>query len=245
MGVYRGDRQLVARYLGEQRIGGVYLGDEQLWSDTRLVDMFDDVDANGLPINIDLEDTGRWTDLGSSTDHKAAVYNGTMRLDLPDGLLAQLHRTSRARFNSQHATDDGYIEVKPATRGNGSPPIFSGATYTTDIFRRGNNSGSTHTHGVGIRMRESQLYIVSRISSTDAERADCGTFAPNDVIKLVQSGNLHTMLRNGNPVGEWNDTGGLAQKGSSYRSLIVRVDASKDLLGPRRFSPALDYVICT
>lgn len=237
-GRYRGSTQVHARFLGSQRITARYLGSALVWSSTRIV-----LDFDGP--NMDLDDTGDWVDLGSATDYKAAIHDGMMRLDLPDGLLVQMHRTSQARYDTQHPTDDGFIEVVPGTKGNGTPPIFSGATYTTEVFRRGNNTGSTATHGVGIRMRESRLFIVRNVAGTKTEMADCGSFAANDRLRLKQAGNVHTMYRNGHLVGAWDDAGSTAQKGANYRSLIVRVDASKDLLGPRRFSPAVDSIECS
>lgn len=231
-----GTTLITARMLGSQPITKRYLGSTLIWATTRVRDSFDGPD-------MDLDDTGRYTDIGSSTDYKIAIHDGVCRLDLPDGLLVQAMRSSKARHVTQHPNDNGYIECRPATKGNGTPPIFSGATYITEVFRRCNNTGSTHTTGVGMRLRESQLFIVGRNNLGLAlEKASCGSFAANDILRLTSVGNVHTVTRNGNPVGTWTDTDGLAPGGAANRSVMIRCDASKDLLGPRRFSPALDYI---
>lgn len=238
-----GSTTVTARYLGSQPVKSRYLGSTLIWTSTRVRDSFDDKDLDGEPINIDLDDTGRYVDLGSSTDYKIAVHDGVCRLDLPDGLIVQAMRSSKARHVTQHPSDDGYIECRPATKGNGTPPIFSGATYVTELFRRCNNTGSTHTTGVGMRLRESQLFIVGRNNTGfTLEKQACGSFAANDIIRLKSVGNIHTMYRNGTIVGVWDDSTVTAPGGASNRSVMVRCDASKDLLGPRRFSPALDYI---
>lgn len=238
MGLYHGSTPITGLYRGSTPITALYRGSVKIWSRNRIFDNFSGA-------NMDLEDTGRWVDLGPSTDYKAAIVDGVMRLGLPDGLLAATNRFSRARFTSvQHPSDDGYIECRAATKGNGSPP-FGGASATTIVYRRSNNTGTGHTHGVGIGMRESKLFIALRASSIDAEMVQCGSFGAGDIFRLKQIENVHTMFRNGQIVGVWPDTNNLAAKGLNYRSMVVRVDASKDLLGPRRFSPALDYVECS
>lgn len=246
---YLGSTPQTSRYIGEDRILQFYRGTNLIWNDTRLIDLFDDKDADGNPDVITLAGTGRWTDLGPYPVipipyPKLAIYRGIMRLNLPDGLLVSAMATNRARYNVQHPGDDGYIEARVATKGSGTPPPFMGWTAATDVYRRGNNTTGNQTHGVGFRLRQSQLWIVSMTAGNDTERADCGSFAANDIIRLESTGNLHKLYRNGLLAGQWNDTGGLALSGASYRSMILRSDASKDLLGPRRFGPALDWVIC-
>ncbi|RIR62923.1 hypothetical protein D2E33_04380 [Mycobacteroides abscessus] len=238
MSGYHGIGPIAGAYRGSDPLTAAYRGSVKLWSRNRMFDNFSGP-------NVDLKDTGRWADLGPSTDYRAAIVDGVMRLGMPDGLIATTNRFSRARYTvAQHSADDGYIECRAATKGNGSPPL-GGASYTTILYRRANNTGTTQTHGVGIGLRESKLFIALRASSIDAEVVQCGSFGAGDIFRLKQVGNLHSMYRNGQFVGEWKDTNNLAAMGPDYRSMTVRVDASKDILGPRRFSPALDYVECS
>lgn len=232
-GRYSGTNQVHDRFLGAAKVKARYRGSTLIWTPTMVRDDFADP-------NQDLRDTGRWVDLGPSSDYRAAIVDGAMRLGLPDGLIVQTHRTSYARHTQQHTGDDGYIEVQLKTKGNGTPPLFSTDTYITEVFRRGNNTGTTATSGVGLRFRESRLFIVRRVGGNSTEMVDCGSFGVNDVVRMWQIGNIHTVYRNGVLVGTWNDAASSALKGSAYKSCIVRVEASKDLLGPRRFSPSLD-----
>lgn len=238
MSLYRGSTPITGLYKGSTPVTGLYRGSVKVWSRNRIFDNFSGP-------NVDLNDTGRWADLGPSTDYRAAIVDGVMRLGLPDGLIAATNRFSRARFiAATHESDDGYVECRVATKGNGSPPL-GGISSTTIVYRRSNSTGSGSTHGVGIGLRESKLFIALRASSIDAEMVQCGSFGAGDICRLKQFGNVHTMFRNGQIVGVWDDKDSLASKGPGFRSLSIRVDASKDLLGPRRFSPALDYVECS
>ncbi|SKS04661.1 Uncharacterised protein [Mycobacteroides abscessus subsp. abscessus] len=90
-------------------------------------------------------------------------------------------------------------------------------------------------------MDSSTLRIVRR-AGVDTVVKTIGTFGAGDVIRHNFVGNVHTFRRNGSLLEEWNDENATAPKGTGNRSLIISVQGSKDLLGPRRFGPAIDYV---
>lgn len=203
-----------------------------LWSAASLRDDFNRPDAATLGAD--------WTDHGPSSDYKAGIVNGQMRLALPDGLISAPLLTSRVRYNAEVAPADDYeLEFRIGSQGAG--PSLTGDLAKTQVFARVSNSG--FTHGVGVQVDSSTLKIVRRVNNTDTLVVpNAGSYAIGDVIVLRGVGNLHTLRRNGSFAVEWNDAGGTASKGAGFRSLGAVVQASKDLLGPRRFSPTIDYV---
>lgn len=234
---YRGATPIVARYRGATPILNRYRGTTLVWSSSGgRGDDFNRPDAITLGSN--------WTDLGPSADRKLGVEGGRARLITPDGGLGGIwdYRTSSARYNvATNTIDNGFVECRPATLGD--PAGILTPQYFSEVYGRGNNTGSTHTHGVGISMAGGHCWLVSQIAGANALRADGGTFQPGSILRHIFVGNLHNLYVDGQLRGTWNDSGGLAASGSSWRSLIIRGDASKDFLGPRRFSPALDYVL--
>lgn len=183
-----------------------------------------------------------WTDHGPSTDHKIGILDGRARLLLPDGLLGGFwdYRISQYRYNvATLADDDGFVETRPASRGD-SASLTAPFGYFTNVF--GRLSDAAFTNGVGIAMSAGHLWIVHRTISLDFLVADCGTYQPGDTLRLLYAAYLFTMLKNGTDVGQWNDSGHTSSKASGFRSMGMRCDGAKDLLGPRRFSPSLEYV---
>lgn len=229
-GINLGAGGITAMMLGDNAISRAYLGETLVWSGDRIRDDFNRADG-AMGAN--------WTDHGPSSTYKAGVVNAQCRLALPDGLLAETLLTSRQRYSADIAdNDDAYLEFRVGSQGSG--PSLTGDLCKTTVFYRLSNNG--FTHGVGVQLDSSTLRIVRRVANTETVMATCGSFAAGDIIRMKPAGNLHTLRRNGSFAGEWNDTGATAAKGSGNRSLGVVVMASKDLLGPRRFGPTLDYV---
>lgn len=218
---------------GGQDIVQVRRGTDLIWSSAILRDDFNRDDSDTLGAD--------WTATGTNT-YKLGVVGRAARVAIPDGLISLALNTDRARFNKGTVLQDDYeLEFLVGTKG--SDDSITGTKHRTQVFARGSNGGTTH--GVGVDLYASQISIVRRVSSTDTIMLACGAFAAGDKGIMRGVGNLHSLYVNGSFRGEWNDSGNTAQKGSGYRSMIIRGDGSKDLLGPRRFSPTLDYVQLT
>lgn len=205
------------------------LGLTTIWTRTSLFDGFDY--ENG-PL-----DPERWVHLESDPGtYKLGVVDGAMRLDIPDNTFAIGIATqrSRYRFATPHEADNGYVEVRVANIGK--------SDHRTHVFRRSSVDGK---YGVGMELRSGSMHICNRTPASDALMVNCGAVSSGDIWRLHQVGDLHTMFRNGRVVGEWDDTANAGRRGPDYRWLTVRAVASKDILGPRRFSASLDYVECS
>lgn len=211
-------------------------GSVPVWTRNVTGDDFDREDATTLGDD--------WTDLGTSTDFKLGITNGMVRVQIPEGLIGGFFdlRTSSARYNQGVGlADDGYVEVRAGSRGDGfSPTSLSG--FGSAVYGRGNNSGSTFSNGVGINFQAGTCSIVTVVSGAWASRAEGGTFQAGDRLRLTFIGNVHTLYVNGTQRAQWTDSGNVVLKGASYRSLIIRSMGGKDLLGPRRFGPMFDAV---
>ena len=235
MTLYRGTAPIIAVYRGATPITAIYRGTVPLWSPDTAGD-----DFNGAAGPLALP---TWADINASV-YKLGIEDGRARVLIPDGLLGGFwdFNTSTFRYAlSVNPGNNGYVEARLATQGDSSS-ITSLSGYVTDVWNRGNNLGSTHTHGVGFRAIGGQVQLCSVIGSVVAARDDPVPFQSGAICRVSSVGNIHTQLLNGKAVGEWNDSGGLAQQGTNYRSLIITGQGAKDFLGPRRFSPALDYV---
>lgn len=230
-GLYIGSAPVQGLYIGSTPVQKLYRGSTLIWSRSGIGDNFDRDDAATLG--------SAWADHGPSGTYKAGIVNGECRLALPDGLVSSALLTSHARYNAATAPGDDYeLEFRVGSQGSG--PSITGDLARTQVFARVSNSG--FTHGVGVQLDSSTLRIVRRLLSINTVMFSGGAFGAGDIINMKGVGNLHTLRRNGSRVGEWNDSTGTASKGSGYRSLGVVVMASKDLLGPRRFGPTLDWV---
>lgn len=231
MSIIRGGAGITRVVRGGSDIVQVRRGTDLVWSSNILRDDFNRDDAQTLGDD--------WTSTGSG--FKLGISSKAARMYIPDGILsiAQPLNTDRARFNKGTASQDDY-ELEFRIGSKGSDNSITGTQHRTQIFARGSNGGTTH--GVGVDLFLSVARIVRRVGSTDTMMIDCGAYNAGDIGILRGAGNLHSLYINGSFRGEWNDTGNTAQKGAGYRSLIIRGDGSKDLLGPRRFSASLDYV---
>jgi hypothetical protein len=221
---------------GTTLINEVRRGSTLVWTRSVIRDDFDRPDAETLGAD--------WADLGPSSDRLIGINNGYARLIIPDGTLGGFWslRTSRARFTKATSVQvDGYVECRVGSRGDGKSAT-SLVGYTTQVFGRVNNTG-TFNNGIGIELSAGHVWIASRIGTTDARKADGGTFQPGDRLRLTYVTNTHTLFRNGTQVAQWVDSGATVAKGASYASMLLRCDGAKDLLGPRRFSPSVDSVL--
>ena len=226
MGLFYGTQPITAVYYGTQAITAIYKGTQLIWSPGGIRDAFETDGAL---------DPARWTEDGGS-GYPIAVENGLARVSMPDNVPLISSFTRRARYTGAQHAADGYVEFVIGNPGSGN--------LETDILRRASNT-SGNAAGVGVRLRASGLYILRRVSSSDSEMVPCGAFQGGDLVRLTQNGNLHTMHRNGQFVGEWNDSGATALNTSSERTLTIVERGYKQLVGPRRFSPSIDSIECT
>ncbi|QYC54287.1 hypothetical protein SEA_ALLEGRO_43 [Mycobacterium phage Allegro] len=204
-------------------------GSQLIWSSNILLDTFNRDDANTLGEH--------WTSTG--TGYKLGISSGGARLAVPDGLVALALNTDYARFNAATLDNDDY-DLEIVVGSKGASDSITGTKHRTEVFARGSNTGVTH--GVGIDLYGSAVSIVRRVASVNTIMKAGGAYAPGDRVRLRGVGNLHNLYVNGEFRVQWDDSSGTAQKGSGYRSLILRADGSKDLLGPRRFSASIDSV---
>lgn len=234
MAGFRGTVPIVGVFRGTTAYTAAYKGTTLVWSIGGAKDDFER-DDGGLGSD--------WTDLGPSGDWKLGIEDGRCRVAIPESIIGFFwdFRTSMARYNvSVAGGDDGFVECRVATKGD-SASITQLAGYNTQVWGKGNNTGSSATNGAGIHMIAGHVWIAKRVSGTVTRLADCGTFQAGDILRLTYTGTTGVMYRNGEQVGTSALTSVLSN--SSNRSLIIRGDGAKDLLGPRRFSTALDYVL--
>jgi hypothetical protein len=215
--------------LGSTPVQQLRLGSTLIWSSGGIRLDFNIPDQIGLGAD--------WTSYGGVSPYLASVSSGYARINVPDALfILDLHE-DRVRYNAATVgADDGYVEVKIATMGDGTWYFPA----KSQAMRRVSNG--SFDDGVGISTAGSQLHIDRRVAGFDAGMVACGTYQPGDIVRLVQVGNVHTMLRNGTDVGVWNDSAATAAKDSGHRSIGMMFSGGKDILGPRRFSPAFDYI---
>lgn len=246
MARYRGSQPIVARYKGSVPILNRYRGSTLIWSANQGIrDDFLRLDGDGNEIDT-LNTLGPdWTNYSSSSDWKIGVEDGAARVTVPDGQLGGFWslRSSSYRCNKGVSlSDDGFVECRLATRG-ASASLTSTGGYVTQVMARGKLDDAAN--GCGILASAGHLWIVSDTGGAfpSAKRRDCGTFQAGDVARLVFTGNTHTMYVNGTPrATPWVRTSEYLV-GANYRSLWIAGQGAKDLAGPRRFSPALDYVL--
>jgi hypothetical protein len=215
-----------AIYIGGTAVKEVRWGSSLLWRPAGVFADFGALpDAAVLP--------APWINETFASLYDAGIVGGTLRLSVPSDVTALPLQDSRFR-HTLTLPDDGYLEVKVGAKGAGG--------IWTQAFRR-YDGGGTFTGGVGIHLQGSALYIVARYSSSDVFLIPCGAFVDDDVLRLKQAGQLHTMSRNGAVVGTWNDTSHLAHVGVGFRSVGVHVQGATPIFSTVKvYSPSLRYI---
>lgn len=236
-GIYSGTHRVKQIMVGNKPIREVRVGTDQIWSYNLMGDDFDrDDEDNSLGSN--------WTNIGPSTDRKLSIENNSVRVYMPDGLIGGFWdaRLSMSRWNASTATDDdGYVEVRPVTKGDNAS-FWAGGGFNSAVLGRCNASGSL-THGVGINLFAGQCWIMYVVGGTGTFAVSGGTFQAGNLIRLTYTGRTMVLTVNGHQRATWTDTNMVTGLGPSYRSMVIAASAGKDLLGPRRFSPGLDNVV--
>lgn len=225
-----GATNLAAIRLGSTALVAARLGSVLVYASSPLRD---DFNRDDQPVLL-----SPWINETPAALYHAGVEGNACRLVLPDGLSSQARVDSRFRHVVQVTADDGDLEIRVAHNGT--------LDYTTQVFRRYSTDG-TGAAGVGINLSQSRAGIVRRAAGVDTIMANGGLFGGGSVLRLNQTGNTHTLYRGGsnNPIATWNDTAATASRGSTFRSIALHVQAAKEALGPRRFSPSLDYIQAT
>ncbi|WNM74930.1 glycosyl hydrolase [Gordonia phage MossRose] len=222
-----GSTPITSVKLGSTDIREIRLGSTLVWSRSSLRDDFNRDNSVGLGAN--------WTNHGpASSPYYASVLNNYARLNIPDGLISLSLQTSRWRYTAAvMPSDNGRIETRVAVKGD------NGWDRITQLFGW---LSTDFASGVGIRLDGSIPSIVRRVSGTETVMASGTTYNAGDVLQLRKNGTVYSLYRNGTFVVQWNDSGNTAVTGAGNRSLGVVFTGTKDTLGPRRFSAALDYV---
>lgn len=231
MPIYIGGQQVTAIKWGDDDVIAVYQGTDQVWSKANIFENFE------TPMAPDLT-AGGWTHYGPSTNYKLIAAGGVARINMPDGTSLLGEFIDRASPPGVASNDNAPLRVRIATAGSDPSPSVS--AYITDVFLRAHNSAASH--GVGIRFNNASVGIVRRVANTDTLMQACGSFGAGDLLELKPAGNLYTLHRNGNWVGEWNDVSGTASVGSGFRKALVRATGGRELFGARRFSPTIDSI---
>lgn len=236
-GIRFGTTPVTARYLGVTPINRTYVGTNLVWSRSGVITqpIRDDFNRPDGPLG------SKWTDHGDSiAPLEISVVNNAARLEIPDDpSILVPYQISRKRYNAAVAASSDYrLEIRVGSRGNGVSPL--GQTHWTRVYARLSNSA--FTHGVGIQVASSRVWIVRLVAGNGQEMVDCGNFAADDVIRLRGVGNEHVLAVNGDDRDGWSDSGNTAAEGAGYLSLGIEQTASKAVGQPRLFSPSLDYV---
>lgn len=236
-GIFAGTTRITQIMVGDKPVREVRVGSELVWAYNLIGDDFDrdDVD-NSLGDN--------WTSIGPSTDRLLSIENQVARVYMPDGLLGGFWdaRLAMSRWNQSTATsDDGYVEVRPTSRGDNAS-WMAGGSFASAVLGRCNASGPL-THGVGINLYAGTAFIETVVNGTGSLVVNGGPFQPGNTVRLTYTGRTLVLTVNGNTRGTWTDTNMVTGLGPSYRSLVIAGSAGKDLLGPRRYSPSLDNVV--
>lgn len=213
----------------------------------RLIGLFPDTAGNLLdPLNYVVDAAGQVIGVISCGEFKptGGIFEGVCfvigaignaaRMMVPDGLLSLNKQVSRMRYDTPLLADDGYVETQIAELGS--------AGYVTQLFRRYANDGSG-ARGVGIDFRNSTVSLVRRVAGADVlVKPDVASFGPGDEFRLDQLGNVHTLVKNGDPVTVWDDAVGTAAKGAANASVAMMMEGAKEIGSSRLLSPSLNYV---
>lgn len=236
-GIYAGTTRIKQIMVGNKPVREVRVGTELVWAYNIMGDDFDrdDVD-NSLGPN--------WTSIGPSNDRRLSIENQAARVYMPDGLIGGFWdaRLSMCRWNQSTATeDDGYVEVRPTTKGDNAS-WMAGGGFNSAVLGRCNASGPL-THGVGINLYAGMVFIETVVNGNGSLVVGGGTFQPGNLIRLTYTGRTMVLTVNGHTRATYTDTNMYTGLGPAYRSLVIAGSAGKDLLGPRRYSPSLDNVV--
>lgn len=236
-GIFAGQNRIKQIMVGNRPVREVRVGNELVWAYNLIGDDFDreDVD-NSLGSN--------WTNIGPSGDRLLSIENQTARVYMPDGLIGGFWdaRLAMSRWNAGTATeDDGYVEVRPTTRGD-AYSWWAGGGFASAVLGRCNASGPL-THGVGINLYAGICFIEIVVNGTGTLVANGGPFQAGNRIRLTYTGRDLVLTVKGTTRATWTDTNMVTGLGASYRSLVIAGSAGKDLLGPRRYSPSMDDVV--
>lgn len=231
---------LTAAPIGRVGVSRFMLGNRTVWNAVQVYDDFNHPDGP-------LTDYG-WVSYGPSQRHLASVEDGVCRMDVPDGVIEEIlapqwEQTSYMRYDKATSPyEDGYVETKIAAKGDSVPSLLGESAYATHVYGRVINTGISD--GVGLWLAASQVGIIVKKNLLESIVARFGAYSSGDVLRLEWDDNRYTVLRNGRAIGTWVDTQRRVETGVTHRSLALRMHGAKELLGlgPRRFSPALDYV---
>ena len=223
------------------RWGDLYISKGFLGNVTVLhTPVFDDFSRPDGP----LCDGVRWIDYGPSTDYTAEIVeSGKCRMGIPDGLMDRIERVTYARYGLATVTrSNGYLECRVFTRGDSVTTQTDDQRYQTTVFAKVSND--SFDNGIGLRMAASHLTLVVRTNGIDKAVASFGTYSAGDVLRMRFEGNQYGVLCNGRLRGTWVDSKKIVVDDEGHRSLGIRVHGAHEEsgVGPRRFSPALDYV---
>lgn len=238
-GIYLGGTAISDIRLGSTQVNEIRLGSTLIWSRAGAGavkrDDFDRDDAATLGAG--------WVDFGPDNDWVLGISNGTARVQIPDGLVggAPDFRTSQMQWAGSPASgDDGRVEVAFTSRGD-DYSITQNSNFKTQVF--GRMSNGDWTHGVGIQAIAGRASLVKKVSGLDTVVTDTHLWQPGQPITHTFVGDLHKLFIGGEQVDAWNDSSSTASKGIGFRQFGIRGDGGKDWLGPRRFSPAIDYAL--
>lgn len=236
-GIFAGHTRIKQILLGTTPIREVRVGGELVWAYNLIGDDFDrdDVD-NSLGPN--------WTNIGPSGDRLLSIENQAARVYMPDGLLGGFWdaRLAMSRWNAGTAVeDDGYVEVRPTSRGDNAS-WWAGGGFASAVLGRCNASGGL-THGVGVNLFAGFATLMIAVNGQGIYVSAGYPFQPGNRIRVTYTGRTLVMTINGTTRATWTDTNSSTGLGASYRSLVIAGSAGKDLLGPRRYSPSLDNVV--
>lgn len=233
--------------LGIQRGGTQYVrvqrGSTVMWSlNAGVFDDFIRLDGDGVPVDTLNTMGDNWTVHDDSPDYRLGIEDGNARVSVADMQIGGFWslRTCLVRWNvGVNPGDDGFVSCRASSRGNGASLTSLGG-YVTQVV--GRMSNAAFSHGVMMHMNAGNVWIARLVSNSWTLMANGGSFQAGDELRLDFTGNYHQLRVNGDERTDWNDTGATAAKGVDYRSLGLRADGAKDLFGPRRFSPAIDWV---
>lgn len=231
MSLRLGSTLITSARLGSTLVNTMRLGSELVYAPN---DMRDDFTGNDTGLN-----PAKWELVQGGTPYVAWIINDYCRLFIPGGLISESLRTASHKFIAAQSPDEQhqYLETRVATRGDNDSSLY------TRVWSRVNNSAG-FTHGVGYEFGGSNLYIVSKVAGNDLQREYCGVYLEGDTLRMVNNVRNHSLYRNGRFVGQWDDLAASAQMGAGYTSMAITVRGLKGFLGPRRFSPGLDYIEC-